>query len=584
MTKISKVLVANRGEIAIRIFRACRDMNIPTVAIYSEIDRDALHVEYADEAYYVGETAPSESYLNIPRILEVAQRSGSNAVHPGYGFLAENSGFAAEVIAAGLVWIGPSPESIEGLGDKLSARRIAADAGVPSVPGSGGAIPGPEVIAAFAEEHGWPVALKANKGGGGRGFRVVHGPEDALSAFESATREAQVAFGSSEVYMERYLENPRHIEIQVIADSHGNVVHLGERDCSLQRRHQKLIEESPSPAITPKVRSAMGAAAVKVARQIGYESVGTVEFLFEQTDKGPKFYFLEMNTRLQVEHPVTELVTGLDLVQQMLRIAEGELLSFKQSDISLRGHAIECRINAENPATDFLPNPGTISEYREPSGPGVRVDAGARAGTSIPPSYDSLISKLISYGQDRDQAIRRMIRALDEYKIGGLVTTLPFHQLALSSPWFREGNFSTKTVEKYLDLTDLDVGRAGRPAPVLKPRVVSLELDGKRFEVKFQEKVDETAVRTKPRPPEIGKTAGLGAEADTLIAPMQGTIVKLLHQVGDQVKAGEAIMVLEAMKMENIITCHIDGVIKELKVSAGQTVSVGLVLGIVEAE
>lgn len=575
------MLVANRGEIAIRIFRACKEMGIATVAVYSEADRDALHLEFAGEAYYLGETAPADSYLNIPRILEVAARSGSDAVHPGYGFLAENAGFAGQVIQAGMVWIGPPPKAIEALGDKLSARRIATLAGVPSVPGSDGPIPGPEVIAAFAAQHGWPVALKANKGGGGRGFRVVHSPEEATAAFEGATREALVSFGDSEIYMERYLENPRHIEIQIIADGSGAVVHLGERDCSLQRRHQKLIEESPSPVITPQIRAAMGEAAVKVARQAGYCSVGTVEFLFEQTGSGPRFYFLEMNTRLQVEHPVTELVTGLDLVRQMILIAQGAQLEFSQDDIAFRGHAIECRINAENPAVDFLPNPGTIVEYQEPGGPGVRVDSGARAGTSIPPSYDSLISKLICYGQDRDQAIRRTLRALDEYRIGGLVTTIGFHQKALSSPWFARGDFSTKTVETAMDLASLEVPAAGRISPAQKPRTVSMELEGKRFEVKFAERVDFSSARTKPRPPELTASSGLTG-GDTLIAPMQGTIVKLLRRQGDAVRAGEAVMVLEAMKMENLITCHVDGVIKQLNVTTGQTVAAGSLLGVVE--
>ncbi|MEX2553354.1 MAG: acetyl-CoA carboxylase biotin carboxylase subunit [Actinomycetota bacterium] len=584
MPKITKVLVANRGEIAIRIFRACRELGIPSVAIYSEIDRTALHLEFADEAYYVGETPPSESYLNVKRILGVARRSGANAVHPGYGFLAENAGFAAAVIKAGLIWIGPPPRAIEAAGDKLSARSIAARAGVPSVPGSGDRIAGPEAIGPFADEHGWPVALKAAKGGGGRGFRVVHGPGEAAGAFGGASREAELSFGSSEIYMERYLESPRHIEIQVIADTHGNVLHLGERDCSLQRRHQKLVEESPSPALTPEVRERMGEAAVRFAQQVGYSSVGTVEFLFEQTDEGPLFWFLEINTRLQVEHPVTEIVTGIDLAQQMILIAEGEPLGFDQSDVTLRGHAIECRINAENPALDFLPSPGTITEYAEPGGPGVRVDSGARAGTSIPPSYDSLIAKLICYGQSREQALRRTLRALSEYRIEGLVTTLPFHRLALSSEWFASGTFTTKTVETELDLRSLEVGAAGGVQPEPPPRVVSVELEGKRFEVKFLEKPDPAAARAKPKPPKLRRSAGQSGQGDTLTAPMQGTIVKLLRQVGDPVKAGDPIMVLEAMKMENMITCHIDGVVKEIKVKAGQTVSVGGELALIEAE
>ncbi|HEU4866179.1 MAG TPA: acetyl-CoA carboxylase biotin carboxylase subunit, partial [Actinomycetota bacterium] len=543
MPKITKVLVANRGEIAIRIFRGCRELGISTVAVYSEVDRDALHVTFADEAYLLGDTAPSASYLNIPKILAVAARAGADAVHPGYGFLAENAGFAQAVIDAGLIWIGPPPEAIEAAGDKLSARRIAAKAKVPSVPGSKGSIPGPEAIVPFAEEHGWPVALKAAKGGGGRGFRVVRNQNEAQGAFDGATREAELSFGSSEIYMERYLENPRHIEIQILADQHGNTVYLGERDCSLQRRHQKLLEESPSPVLDPETRKAMGESAVAFSKEVGYFSAGTVEFLFEQSPEGPRFFFLEMNTRLQVEHPVTELVCGVDLVHAMIRVAEGEPLGFTQEDVTLRGHAIECRINAENPLTDFLPNPGSIGEYAEPGGPGVRVDSGARAGTVIPASYDSLISKLIVYGADRDEAIRRMVRALDEYRIEGLVSTIPFHRLVLSSPWFSEGNFSTKTIENDLDLNEIDLGDAGRAgAPLPKPRKVSLELDGKRFEVKFTEL---SGRQTKPKPPQQTHKS-LAGSGDTLTAPMQGTIVKVLHNPGDKVKAGDAILVLEA--------------------------------------
>jgi acetyl-CoA/propionyl-CoA carboxylase biotin carboxyl carrier protein len=580
MPKITKVLVANRGEIAIRIFRGCRELGISTVAVYSEIDRDALHVTFADEAYLLGDTAPSASYLNIPKILAVAERSGADAVHPGYGFLAENARFAQAVIDAGLTWIGPPPEAIEAAGDKLSARRIAAEAKVPSVPGSKGSIPGPEAIVPFAEEHGWPVALKAAKGGGGRGFRVVRNQNEARGAFDGATREAELSFGSSEIYMERYLENPRHIEIQILADQHGNTVYLGERDCSLQRRHQKLLEESPSPVLDPETRKAMGESAVAFSKQVGYFSAGTVEFLFEQSPEGPRFFFLEMNTRLQVEHPVTELVCGVDLVHAMIRVAEGEPLGFTQEDVTLRGHAIECRINAENPLTDFLPNPGSIGEYAEPGGPGVRVDSGARAGTVIPASYDSLISKLIVYGADRDEAIRRMVRALDEYRIEGLVSTIPFHRLVLSSPWFSEGNFSTKTIENDLDLNEIDLGDAGRAgAPLPKPRKVSLELDGKRFEVKFTEL---SGRQTKPKPPQQTHKSLAGA-GDTLTAPMQGTIVKVLHKPGDRVKAGDAILVLEAMKMENQIVCHMDGVVKVVRVEAGQTVALGSELAVVEA-
>ncbi|MBW3590903.1 MAG: acetyl-CoA carboxylase biotin carboxylase subunit [Actinobacteria bacterium] len=579
MARIRKVLVANRGEIAIRIFRACRDLDIATVAIYSEIDRDALHVHYADEAFFVGDTAPAKSYLSIPRILQAANLAGADAIHPGYGFLAESSAFAAAVTEAGLIWIGPPADAIEQAGDKVSARKIAAAASVASVPGTSEPISGPEEIKAFAAEHGWPVALKAAKGGGGRGFRVVKSLDEALEAFESATREAEVSFGSSQIYLERYLENPRHVEVQIIADTHGNVVHLGERDCSLQRRHQKLVEESPSPAVGPELRKQMGEAAVRLARQVGYSSAGTVEFLLEQNEAGPEFWFLEMNTRLQVEHPVTELVTGLDLTQLMIQVAQGDELGFDQADVTFRGHAIECRINAENPAQDFLPNPGKIERYQEPSGPGVRVDAGVRAGGMISAHYDSLISKLICYGGTRDQAIKAMLRALDEYRIGGLVTTIPFHQLALSSPWFGAGDFSTKTVENAMDLSELDVGPMGRSAAPAGHRRYSVEVNGKRYEVKVLER--SQTLRQKPRPPDLSPSAGLGSSGDELTAQMQGTVVKVLRKVGDEVVAGDPILVLEAMKMENQVTCHVDGVVSEIRFQPGQTASIGAVLAVV---
>ncbi|MEX2588111.1 MAG: acetyl-CoA carboxylase biotin carboxylase subunit [Actinomycetota bacterium] len=579
MAKIRKVLVANRGEIAIRIFRACKDMDIATVAIYSEIDRDALHVQYADEAFFVGETAPAKSYLNIPRILEVAHRAGADAIHPGYGFLAESSAFAAAVTEAGLIWIGPPAGAIEQAGDKVSARRIAAAASVASVPGTAEPISGPGAIQAFASEHGWPVALKAAKGGGGRGFRVVKSQDEAAAAFDSATREAEVSFGSSEIYLERYLQNPRHVEIQIIADTHGNVVHLGERDCSLQRRHQKLVEESPSPAVGPQLRKQMGEAAVRLAKQVGYESAGTVEFLLEQSEAGPEFWFLEINTRLQVEHPVTELVTGMDLAQLMITVAQGDPLGFEQSDVTFRGHAIECRINAENPAQDFLPNPGKIEGYQEPSGPGVRVDAGVRSGGMISAHYDSLISKLICYGATREQAIQATLRALDEYRIEGLVTTIPFHQLALSSPWFADGDFSTKTVESAMDLTTLDVGPMGRPVAPPGHRRYSVEVNGKRYGVKVLEKSE--TLRQKPKPPDLSGSGAPAGSGDQLAAQMQGTVVKVLREVGDRVKAGDPIVVLEAMKMENQVTCHVDGVVSEIRFQPGQTASIGAVLAVV---
>lgn len=576
--KIRKILVANRGEIAIRIFRACKEMDIATVAVYSDIDSEAVHVRYADEAYVLGDALPAASYLNIPKILETAKRSNASAIHPGYGFLAENPSFASAVKDAGLIWIGPPPSAIEMMGDKVSARKAASSVGVQSVPGTLKPITKASEIAKFASQHGWPVALKAVHGGGGRGFRVVMAADEANAAFDGAGREAQGAFGNPELYLEKYLDAPRHVEIQILADGHGNVVHLGERDCSLQRRHQKLLEESPSPAVDDQLRAQMGDAAVRVAKAAGYRSAGTVEFLLD----GSTFWFLEMNTRLQVEHPVTELVTGVDLAKQMILIAQGEKLGFIQDDVSLRGHAIEFRINAENPARNFMPNPGTITGYREPSGPGVRVDSGVVAGSSISQSYDSLIAKLICHGADRDEAIARGQRALSEFAITGLHSTIAFHRMVLESDWFRLGNFSTKTVEN-VDLTSLpattvdavvdeNVQRTGE-------RQMSINIDGKRFDVRFRELLERE--KQKPRPPDLTRSSRATASGETLTAPMQGTIIKTLFEEGAHVKAGDAVIVLEAMKMENLINCHRDGVVKELNVRAGQTVSAGAQLAVI---
>lgn len=577
MSSLEKVLVANRGEIAIRIFRACRELGIGTVAIYSEIDRDALHVAAADEAYLVGETPPAASYLNIANILDVAKRAKADGIHPGYGFLAENPGFADAVVGAGFVWIGPPPQAIRLMGDKVSARKMAASVGVPCVPGTLEPVASTDAIEAFAAEHGWPVALKAVHGGGGRGFRIVGNPDEAPRAFEGAAREAELAFGNADLYLERYLEEPRHIEIQIVGDADGNLVHLGERDCSLQRRHQKLIEESPSPLVDAELRERMGAAAMAVARAAGYQSAGTVEFLFEQTPEGPRFWFLELNTRLQVEHPVTELVTGIDLAKEMIRMAEGHRLSIRQEDVMLRGHAIECRINAENPAKNFLPNPGTVTVYREPAGPGVRVDSGVAAGSRIPQAYDSLIGKLVCVGVDREEAIARTLRALGEFVIEGVRTTLPFHRLALASDWFRAGAFSTKTVETTLDLSGLDAPPPPQTAATPRQaRKMTVEVDGKRFDVSLFESDSQTA--RKPAPPNLTARAAHAGMGETIVSPMQGTIVKTLVAEGDRVKAGDAILVLEAMKMENLITCHRDGVLRELKVKAGEAVQTGAVL------
>jgi acetyl-CoA/propionyl-CoA carboxylase biotin carboxyl carrier protein len=577
VSNIAKLLVANRGEIAVRIFRACRELGITSVAIYSEIDRDAFHLGFADEAYYVGETPPADSYLNIGRIIDVARRAGAGGVHPGYGFLAENATFAQAVLDAGLIWVGPPPAAIRAMGDKVSARKVAAAAGVPTVPGTLSPAAGPEAIVAFAAEHGWPVAIKAIHGGGGRGFRVVRSSADAAPAFDSAGREAGLAFGNSDLYLERYLDKPRHIEIQVLGDAHGNVLYLGERECSLQRRHQKLLEESPSPVVDAPLRAQMGAAAVKLCQQAGYYSVGTAEFLLEETETGPRFYFLELNTRLQVEHPVTELVTGLDLVKQMIWVAEGRPLAFTQQDVSMRGHAIECRINVEDPARNFMPSPGTITEYQEPGGPGIRVDAGVGRGTRVPEFYDSLIAKLICYGADRTEAIQRMRRALEEYRVEGLATTIPFHRLVASADWFERAEFSTSTVETSIDLSGVTSGPPGHaegPA-----RDVTVELSGKRFEVRLWERTG--AHRTKPHLPEPGARTGHAGVGEVITAPMQGIILRVLAEEGATVAVGDPVLVLEAMKMENLIVAHRDGQVKSLKVKAGDSVQLGAPLAII---
>ena len=446
-----KVLIANRGEIALRVIRACREMGIRTVAVYSQADSESLHVKLADEAFCIGPAAAQRSYLHIPAIISTAVVTGADAVHPGYGFLAENANFAQICADHRIKFIGPSVEAINGMGDKSSARDTMRKAGVPIVPGTDGLVDDEREAFSIAEEIGFPVIIKATAGGGGKGMRVARDASELSRALGAARSEAQNAFGDGGVYIEKYLKPIRHIEIQVMADSHGNVVHLGERDCSVQRRHQKLIEEAPSPAITPALREKMGEAAVKAARNINYEGAGTVEFIFADN----KFYFMEMNTRIQVEHPVTEMITGFDLIKEQIRVAAGEVLSIKQSDIQWRGHSIECRINAEDPDRNFMPSPGRIDAYIAPGGPGVRVDSHCYPGYSIPPNYDSLLSKLIVWGNTRMEAIQRMQRALDEYAITGIHTTIPFHQKVLSNPYFQRGDVSTDFIEKHL-----------QPAPV----------------------------------------------------------------------------------------------------------------------
>ncbi len=576
-----KLLVANRGEIAVRVMRACRDLDIASVAVYSDLDADAVHTRYADEAYGVGPGPAAESYLKIPNILEAAKRAGAEAVHPGYGFLAENAEFAQAVMDAGLIWVGPAPDVIEGMGEKTAARAAATDAGVATVPGTKEAVTDPNDVKAFAKEHGLPLAIKASAGGGGKGFRVVKDEGEIEDALAGAAREAQAYFSSPDVYLERYLERPRHIEIQVLGDASGAILSFPERDCSLQRRHQKLVEESPSPALEPQVREAIMEAAAKVSKQVGYRNAGTCEFLLDSD--GRTFYFLEMNTRLQVEHPVTELVTGVDLVRAQLLVAADESLDFGQDDIELRGHAIECRVNAEDPGKNFLPAPGRIGNYHEPSGPGVRVDSGAEANYTIPQAYDPLIAKLISYGAHRDEARRRMLRALSEYEIEGIKTTIPFHRLMLADERFATGDYHTGTVEREMDLSSLKKAREAKPKagePEVALRKVEVEVDGKRFEVSVREYLDTLVQPKKPKPPErVAAVGGGGSEA--VSAPMQGTIVKVLVKPDQDVKAGDTLFVLEAMKMENSILAHTDGKVAELNVEAGQSVETGATLAVI---
>jgi acetyl-CoA/propionyl-CoA carboxylase biotin carboxyl carrier protein len=584
-----KVLVANRGEIAVRVMRTCRELGIATVAVYSDLDRGAMHVRYADEAYALGGQTAAESYLNTEAILDAIERSGAEAVHPGYGFFSENADFARAISERGVAWIGPPPEAIEIMGDKISSRKSAAASDVASVPGTLDPIQDASEVVAFGNEHGWPVAIKAAYGGGGRGLKIAHGPDDAAEAFESASREAVAYFGRGECYMERYLTRPRHIELQVFADTHGNVVCLGERDCSTQRRHQKLIEESPAPELSDEVRAAMNEAAIKVTRGCGYVNAGTVECLYQDGE----FWFLEMNTRLQVEHCVTEEVVQRDLVAEQLRIAAGEPLSFTADDVVHSGHSIECRINAENAATGFTPSPGTISQLRLPAGPGVRWDGGYAEGDTISQYYDNLVGKLVVWAPDREAARKRMLRALAEFEISGVHTTIPAHVALLSHPDFAAVNHSTKWVEDEVDAATF--GAAATPDAVavdgeqpepLVERSIPVEVDGKRFQVKLwmPESAGIAAAPKKrssrPRPG-VGGSGG-AAGSGTIAAPMQGTIVKVLVEVGDEVEVGQSVLVLEAMKMENHIGADKAGTVSEVRVAEGDTVGAGDVLLVIE--
>jgi acetyl-CoA/propionyl-CoA carboxylase biotin carboxyl carrier protein len=563
-------------------------MGIATVAVYSELDRDALHVRLADEAYALGGQTAAESYLNTDRILDVIEQSGADGVHPGYGFFSENTDFARAITERDVSFIGPPPEAIEVMGDKVSSRIAAQAAGVLGVPGTTEFLTSPDEVVAFGALHGWPIAIKAAYGGGGRGMRVVQSPDEAAAALESAQSEALKGFGRAECYVERYLTWPRHVEMQIIGDQHGNVVWIGERDCSAQRRHQKLIEESPAPAFPPETRQAMGEAAVKVAKACGYYNAGTVEFLYQDGE----FWFLEMNTRLQVEHPVTELVSGIDLVREQIRVASGEPLSFTQDDISLRGWAIEVRVNAEDPAGGrFLPSPGRIGKLVAPQGFGIRWDGGYESGDEVSQYYDNLVGKLIVWGSDRETAIGRMIRALDEMVLDGIATTIPADLAILRHPDFVAAEHSTKWVEDRLDLTDVAAPGA---APVADPdgpakvqREVDVEVNGKRFAVKMW--VPDVPVAAAggsttaaPRPRRAAGSSGAAAGSGKVAVPMQGTIVKVLVEVGQEVEAGQPVCVLEAMKMENNIAADKAGTVTEIKVEPGQSVGSGDVVVVIE--
>jgi acetyl-CoA/propionyl-CoA carboxylase biotin carboxyl carrier protein len=583
----SKVLVANRGEIAIRVFRTLRELGIGTVAVYSEGDRGSLHLAYADEAYLLGPAPPAESYLRVDRILDAAARSEAEAIHPGYGFLAENATFARAVEEAGLVWVGPPPDAIELMGSKTRARQAMRAAGVPIIPGTTDPVGSVDEVIALGDELGWPLLIKAAAGGGGKGMEVVRSADEAARAFESARRQGEAYFASGDVYVERFLEDPRHVEVQVLADAHGNVVHLGERDCTIQRRHQKLVEETPSPAVDASLRKRIGQIGVDAARAADYRSAGTIEGLLADGE----YFFMEMNTRIQVEHTVTEAVTGIDLVREQLLIAAGEPLSFRQEDVRFSGHAIECRINAEDAARAFLPTPGVITRYREPAGPGVRVDSGVTAGSEIAGAYDPLIAKLIVHGADREHARRRMLRALDEFLIEGPKTLVGFHKALLSDACFAAGETCRGVVESEqlaARAAELDGGAAlgSPPDPsntVLlgtrtRVRVREVEVDGRRFEVRLVEPEPPWAELARRRRERGRAGAGVAAGRDAVVSPMQGTVLAVEVEDGDVVEAGQVLCVVEAMKMENEVHAHRAGTVTELSVAVGQPVGTGQVI------
>jgi len=589
----SKVLIANRGEIAVRIVRACEELGVATVAVYSELDRDALHVQRADEAYLLGAGPAAESYLNVEKIIDVCKQSGAEAVHPGYGFLAENAGFAKALEDAGIVFIGPPSSAIEAMGSKTRARELMQAAGVPIVPGTTEPVETIDDARTVIEDTiGYPVAVKAAGGGGGKGFRVALTEDKLQDAFEGAAREGEKFFGDATVYLERYLPDPRHVEVQVLADSHGNVIHLGERDCSLQRRHQKLIEESPAPAVDAELRAKIGKIATEAAAAVKYTGAGTIEGLLQDGE----YFFLEMNTRVQVEHCVTEMVTGIDIVKEGIRVAAGEPLSIGQDDVVLRGHAIECRINAEDASKNFAPAPGPIGAYREPTGPGVRVDSGVGPGSEISPMYDPMVAKLIVWDVDREQATARMLRALGEYEIETLKTLIPFHTAILATDQWANAETCRDLIEDRDWLKQLAF-----PAPTSSQdddedekvqQSYTVEVSGKRFDVTVigpppiagAGAGNGAATGGRAAPRRSARAAGGGSGGgDTLVSPIQGTVLKVAVESGAEVQEGTLIAVVEAMKMENEITAHKAGTVSELPISVGGAVATGDTIAVISS-
>ncbi|WP_227134433.1 acetyl-CoA carboxylase biotin carboxylase subunit [Halorubellus salinus] len=603
-----KVLVANRGEIAVRVMRACEELNISTVAVYSEADKNGGHVRYADEAYKVGPARAADSYLDHDAVIEAAQKADADAIHPGYGFLAENAAFARKVEDTdGITWVGPAGDSMEQLGEKTKARKTMEAADVPIVPGTTDPVEDPEAVKEFGDEYGYPVAIKAEGGGGGRGMKIVESPEEVEDQLESAKREGEAYFDNANVYLERYLENPRHIEVQILADHHGNVRHLGERDCSLQRRHQKVIEEGPSPALSDELREKIGEAARRGADQAGYYNAGTFEFLVEEEDRdadagevlGPdaNFYFLEVNTRIQVEHTVTEELTGIDIVKWQLRVAADEELGFSQDDVDLDGHAMEFRINAENAAKEFQPaTGGKLVTYDPPGGIGVRMDDALRQGDKLVTDYDSMIAKLIVWGSSREECIERSLRALREYDLEGVVTIIPFHRLMLTDEEFVAGTHTTKYLDEHIDRDRIAEAQEQWGTETMTAddedvveREFTVEVNGKRFEVELEERggmAIPTGSDGDDRPEAAGPSGvdsgGGGAVAGAVTAEMQGTILDVEVDVGDEVAAGDVLLVLEAMKMENDVVADASGTVSEIAVEEGQSVDMGDTLVVLE--